>query len=129
MLSREDEGPTRPAPHLTMRGRSITAAATAAVATAAATTTAVATAAATTAATAAIFPRLGFVHGQVPPVMVPIVEPLDGRLGLGVGAHLHEAEPLRAVRLAVDDDLGALHSAELGEQRFQVRLVDVVSQV
>src|SRR5205807_1219326 len=121
-------------------GRSIpTATATAAIsaaptaaapaATVAATATAAAPAATVSAAPAPLFPGLGLVDRQVPaPVVVP-VEPLDGRLRLGVRAHLHEAESLRAVRVPVDDDLGALHRAELGEQRLQVGLVHVVGQV
>jgi hypothetical protein len=57
------------------------------------------------------------------------VEPLDGRLCLGVRVHLHEAEPLRAVRIPIDDELRTLHGPELGEQRLQVGLVHVVGQI
>ena len=72
---------------------------------------------------------LGLVDRQVPAVVLAGVEPLDGRLRLGVGVHLDEPEPLRAVRVAIDDDLGALHRPEGREQRLQVGLVDVVGQV
>ena len=37
--------------------------------------------------------------------MLVVVESLDRCLRLGVGAHLHEPEPLRAVRIPVYDDL------------------------
>ena len=57
------------------------------------------------------------------------VETLDGRLRLGVGAHLHEPEPLRAVGVPIDDDLCTLDRPERREQRLQVGLVDVVSQI
>src|SRR4051812_2850779 len=83
-------------------GRSIAAAA--ATITAA---TAAATAAVTTAARTG-FAGLGFVNGEVPAVVLAGVEPLDGRLRLGVGGHLDEPEPLGAVRVAIDDDLRTL---------------------
>src|SRR5438445_18407 len=70
--------------------------------------TATATVATPTAA-ASCFTRLGFVHGQVPTVVVAGVEALDRRLGLGVRTHLHEPEPLGTVRITVNDDLCALH--------------------
>ena len=96
--------------------RSITPTATAAAAIATATaasTTATAVAAPTTAAPT-LLTGLGLVDRQVPPVVVMAVEPLDGRLRLGVGAHLHEPEPLRAVRVPIDDDL-ALWTVPNGE--------------
>src|SRR5205823_352272 len=68
-------------------------------------------------------------HADIAANLLPAVEPLDGGLRLGVGPHLDEAEPLGAVRVPIDDDLGALHRAELGEQRLQLGLVDVVGQV
>lgn len=37
--------------------------------------------------------------------MLVHVEPLDGRLRLGVGIHLDEPESLGAVGVAIDDDL------------------------
>ena len=94
----------------------------------AASTTSTAVAAPTSAATT-ILPWLGFVDRQPPPVMLVVVESLDRRLSLGVRVHLHEAEPLRAVRIPVYDDLCALHGAVLGEHRLQVGLVDVVGEV
>lgn len=61
--------------------------------------------------------------------MLVVVESLDRRLSLGVRVHLDEAEPLRAVRIPIYDDLCALHGAVLGEHRLQVGLVDVVGEV
>ena len=61
--------------------------------------------------------------------MVTSIEALDGRLSLGVRAHFHEPESFGAIRVPVDDNLGTLNGAELGEQRLQVGLVDVVGQV
>src|SRR5205085_6286932 len=75
------------------------------------------------------FTGLGFVDGQVPTVVLTAVEPLDGRLRLGVGAHLHEPEPLGAVGVPIDDDLGALDRPEGREHRLQVGLVDVVGEI
>ena len=86
--------------------------------TAAATATAAAATAAIAAAAAARASLTGlcFVDRQVPAVVLSLVEALDRRLGLGVRVHLDESESLRAVRVTIDDDLCALHSAELGEQ-------------
>src|SRR5262245_9483803 len=89
--------------------RGLPAAATAAAATAVATTTttvATAPAAAAAAATAAAL-RLGagLVDGQVPAVDRGEVEAVDRRLGLGVTAHLDEAEPLGTSGVAVHDHL------------------------
>ena len=80
---------------------SITPTATASITTT--TTTTAAVAAPTAAAT--FLTGLGFVDRQVPAVVVMTVETLDGRLRLGVGPHLHESEPLRAVGVPIDDDL------------------------
>ena len=57
-------------------------------------------------ATASVFARLGFVHRQRAPAVVLAVEPLDGRLGLLVAAHLDEAESLASAAFTVFDDLG-----------------------
>ena len=51
------------------------------------------------------YPRLGLVHREATPVVILIIESLDRRLGLGVGVHLDEAEPLAAARVTVRDDL------------------------
>jgi hypothetical protein len=58
-----------------------------------------------------------------------LVEALDGRLRLGIRAHLDEAESLAPARLAVLDHLGALHGPELREQLLEIRLVDLIRQV
>src|SRR5579871_3321384 len=101
-------------------GRSITVP-TAAIVT---TTTTVATATARPG-----FTGLGLVDGQVPAVVLTGVQAPDRRLGLIVGVHLHESEPLRAIGVPINDDLGALDRPERGEQRLQVALVDVVGEV
>src|SRR4051794_18735396 len=99
-------------------------------------TAAAATITAATVATAAVagadrtsFTGLGLVDREGPAIVLVGVEPLDGGLRLGLGIHLDEPESLRAVRVAIDDDLRALHRPERREQRLQVGLVDVVGQV
>ncbi len=57
------------------------------------------------------------------------MQALDGGLSLGVGVHLHEAEALAAARVAIFDDLGALHRAELGEEFFEVRAGDLIREI
>ena len=61
--------------------------------------------------------------------MVLVIEALDGRLCLGLIAHLHEAEALAAARVAVLDDLRALNLSECGEQNLQVGAADLIRQV
>src|SRR4051794_10204131 len=103
------------------RGRSIAAAAVAPVASPAT--------AATVAATRAGFTRLGLINREAATVVVLVVEALDGRLGLGLAAHLHEAEALAAARVTVLDDLRALDVPECGEQLLQVGTADLIGQV
>ncbi len=50
-------------------------------------------------------PRLGFVHRESPSVVLLLVEPLDRRLGLGLGIHLDETKALAAARVTVGDHL------------------------
>ncbi len=122
----------KPAPHIDSRGLrrrgSITAAtaaaaATVAAATAAATTTVAAAAAATRLA------RLGLIDREAPAVDFLVVKTLDGRLGLGLAAHLDEAKALAPTRVAILDDLRALHDPESGEQLLQVSVADLIGQV
>ena len=47
------------------------------------------------------YPRLGFAHHEPPPIVILFVESLDGRLSLGFGVHLDEAESLAASRVTV----------------------------
>jgi hypothetical protein len=103
-----------------LAGGSIPSAATAATITAAVAT---ATAAAATSATAvaaaaatAVFSRLGLVNSQAPAIMLVVVQPINGRLRLGLGVHLDEAETLAPARRAVLNHLRALYCAELREQ-------------
>src|SRR5262249_50657506 len=100
----------------------------AAVATATTAATAVA-AAATAAATAAFGPRLGLVDRQRATVAILAVEGLDGRLGLLLGLHFHEAEALGSPRVPVHADLGRLHGAVRLEQLRQFVVGDLVGQV
>ena len=72
---------------------------------AASTTASAAVAATATAAAAPILAWLGFVDRQPPAVMLVVVERLDRCLSLSFGVHLHEPEPLGAVRVPVHDDL------------------------
>ncbi len=73
------------------------------------TTTTAATAAVATAATAAVatttatpgFARPGLVDRESAAINLLIVESLNGRLGLGITAHLHEAEAFATARIAV----------------------------
>src|SRR5262249_18211498 len=54
---------------------------------------------------------------------------LDGLLGLGVAAHLDEAEALGAAGVAVDDGLRRLHGAVRGEQLLQHLVRNGVGQI
>jgi hypothetical protein len=85
--------------------------ATAAIAAASATTTAASAAAAAT-TTATLFARARFVYGQGSAVVLFEVETLNGRLCLGIAAHLDEAETFAATRVTVHDDLRTLHLSE-----------------
>ena len=107
-----------------LSGRSIAVAAatTTSVTTAAtsATTAAAATAAAASVAatpSAARFAGLGFIDGQPPAVVLSLIEASDCCLGLSVGIHFDKSESLRPVCITIHDNLCALHSPELGEQR------------
>src|SRR5438132_5466275 len=64
-------------------------------------------ASAATPARSALLPRLGFIHGQGPALVIVIVQLLDGLLRLRVVFHLHEAEAARASGLAVGNHLSA----------------------
>lgn len=109
-----------------------TATATAAVASAA---TAVATATATIASGAwgraagsggaawTASPLLGLTHAQWPALQVLPVEPTDGRLGLLFGGELDEAKTARPLGLAILDDAGRNHFAELGKSLAQRAVV------
>src|SRR5271157_3098804 len=111
-------GPSKPADRA---GRSIPPTTTVAAA--------VSTAAAITTASGSGDPRLGFVHREPPSVVLLLVEPLDRRLGLGVGTHLDEPKPLAAARVTVGDHLGALHCPVLGEPLFQIGVGHGIGQI
>src|SRR5262249_11397003 len=57
----------------------------------------------------------GFLDRERTTVDLAVVETLDGRLGLGLAVHLHEAEAHLAAGTAALHDLHALHGSELGE--------------
>jgi hypothetical protein len=106
------------------------AAPTAAAETASAATTTTAPAAeAASAAAAAFFARAGFIDGQFPSVDFLIVESLDGGLAFFSRAHLDKAEPFRASRVTIDDDLGGLHRPVLLEQILQIAVGHAIRQV
>ena len=93
-----------------------TAATTAATATVAAATTAAAatvTAASTTAAATAVLTRASFVHYQRTSVLLLLVQGIDGFLRCIVISHFNKAEALAPTRVAVLDDLRALHGPKL----------------
>jgi hypothetical protein len=71
-------------------------------------------------AAAAVLAGLGLVDGQVAALELLAGQGRDRRLGLLVGAHLHEAEAAGPAGVAVHHDLGGLHPAVLGEQLVQV---------
>src|SRR5262249_27414518 len=78
------------------------------------------------AAAAAILARLGLVDGELAAVHLLAAQGGDGGLGLLVGAHLHEAEALGAVRVPVHDHLRRLHGAEGREHLLQVAAGDAI---
>jgi hypothetical protein len=88
-----------------------------------------AAAASVTTATAAILAGLGFVDGEPSAVVFLVVEAVDGGLGLGLGVHLDEPEPLAPAGVAVLDDLGALDGPELREELLELRAVDLIGQI
>src|SRR5579885_349769 len=96
------------------------------VAAAAAAAAAVAAAAA---AAAALGLGPGLVDGQGAAARLLAVQGGDGRLGLLVVLHLHEAEALGAARVAVHDHLGGLHRAVGLEQGGEFRVGHPVAQV
>src|SRR5262249_51281338 len=108
-------------------------AATAAVAAAAAPTAAIAAPAAAAAAVAApaaaALLGTGLVHREGPALVLQAVEGGDGRLGLGVVAHLDKAEPLGPAGVAVHDHLRRLDGPVLPEQLLQVAVGHAVGQV
>src|SRR5262249_21445825 len=85
--------------------------------------------AAVTAPAAAFGFRTGLVDGQASAVYFLAVQRRNRRLGLLVGLHLDEAEPLGAAGVAVHDDLRGLHGAVCLEQLFQGAVRNPVGQV
>jgi len=110
----------------TFVGRLVAAPATTA---AAASATATATATITTTAAAPLFARASFVDGQRATIDFFLIQALDRSLGLAVVGHFDKAKTLAAARVAIHADLGALHPPELGEERFQALIRDVVTEV
>src|SRR5262249_17264792 len=65
--------------------------------------------AATAATAAARCPRASFIDREATAVMVLAVQALDGRQGLVIIDHFHEAESPAPSRLAIAQDLAAAH--------------------
>ena len=115
-----------------------TRAATAAAAAVAAATTATTEAATTTAAAAttataeparALFTRTRFVDDDGAAFEGLAVHAVDGRLGLGVRAHLDETKALGAAGVAVHHDLGGRDGAELPERLLERLVAHGISQI
>jgi hypothetical protein len=70
----------------------------------------------------------GFIDREPPTVDLAVVETLDGRLGLGFGVHLHEAEALVAAGIAASHYLHALRY-QLGEQLVQIDPADLMGKI
>jgi hypothetical protein len=104
---------------------------TASTATAAATVAAPSTtaAAAVAAATAPRFAGLGLVDREATAVDFLVMKTLDGGLSLGLAAHFDKAKAFAPTRVAILDDLRALHDPEPGEQLLQIGVADLVGQV
>jgi len=102
--------------------RAATAAATAGPTAATVATTATAATTAATKAARTLFTRAGLVDDNGTAFQRLPVHAVDGRLGLGIRAHLDEAEALRTARVPVHHDLCGGHCAELREGLVQ-RLV------
>src|SRR5207248_7346388 len=98
------------------------ATAAAATATAASAAAAIATTATASAATAtrAILSRLGFVHGELTPIVFLAVKRRDRGLCFGIAAHLHKSETLAPAGVTIGDDLGRLNRSVRGKKLFQV---------
>jgi hypothetical protein len=83
----------------------------------------------TAAAAATPFTRLGLIDSQGAVSLGLAVHGLDGRLGLGVAAHLDKAEALAAAGVAVLDDLRAADGAVLREPLLEVRARHTVLEI
>jgi hypothetical protein len=94
---------------------SIASAATAAASTTSAAATAVAAASTTSAAATTVFAWFGFIDRQRATVVFLAVEPLNGRLGLLIAAHLYESESLATAAFAILDYLGTANCAKGGK--------------
>lgn len=104
-------------------------AATAATATAIAAATTAVAATTTTTATGAGFSGLGFVDGQPTTTVFVIVQAFNCGLRFVFGVHLDEAEAFASTRVAILDHLGALDRAEMSEEGFERRIVNLVAQI
>ncbi len=102
---------------------------TATAAAVAAATAAAAVTAAASATTAARGPRSRFVDSETTAVVILAIQALDGREGLVVIVHLHEAESPTPTGLAVAQDLGAAHGPVLLEQFLKLLRSDRVLEV
>src|SRR4051812_35247012 len=110
-----------------LHGSIIVAVSTAAAPTIASVATASTVAAATT--TASGSSRAGLVDGEPSPVVIATVEGLDRRQGLVIIVHLDETETPTASRVAIAQDLGRRHRAELLEQFLEMLGSDGVLEI
>ncbi len=99
------------------------------VAATATTVSAAATVAATTTATGAGLSGLGFIDGQTATTVFVIVQAINCGLRFVLGVHLDEAEAFASAGVAILDHLGALNRAEMSEEGFERRIVNLVAQV
>ncbi len=92
--------------------------------------TSAATAVTTATATAAArFAGLGFIYLESPASFVLAVQGRNRRLGLRIGAHLHESEPFALAGAPVHDDFRTLDGSMRRQQRLQVRAADILAKV
>src|SRR4029077_5044192 len=87
------------------------------------------TASAATTSAATFFTRTGFVDRQRAALVLLLIEPLNGRLRFGIGAHFYKTKPLAAPGLTILDDLRTGYRAILAEQLFQIRAAHRVPQI
>lgn len=93
------------------------------------TPTASATAATESASTAAVTFRLGFSDADGSSAEFMAVHSGNGRLRLGIAAHLDKAETFAAACGTVHDDRSAMNRTVLGEPGFERCVIDVVTEV
>src|SRR4051794_39837861 len=92
-------------------------------------TTTVPTTTAAAATEAALFLRLRFVDLKSAAAILLAVESGNGRFGFLLIGHLNESETLRAARIAIHDDLSAVHGAMRREKCRKTFIRHVIAEV